>query len=262
MSVGPGAVLRDCVIGARRPDRRPRPRRPRRRPRVRRRRPRPRHARPLRTAGRRLLTGRGPVTHRARLTLHESRADPKLLDRRPHRSRQVDAGRPAAVADRDDGRQEGGRPGPRLDGPGARARHHHQGAHGPAALSRARRPGLHAQPHRHAGPRRLLLRGLARAGRLRGRHPHRRRRPGHRGPDAGQLLPGLRRGPDHRPGHQQDRPAGGRPRGHARADHRAARPRRRRGAGDLGQARHRRARGAGGDHRPHPAADRRRRRRR
>ena len=55
--------------------------------------------------------------------------------------------------------------------------------------------GPHPPPHRHAGPRRLRLRGQPVAGRLRGRRAGGRRRPGHRGPDAGQLLPGPRERP-------------------------------------------------------------------
>ena len=42
---------------------------------------------------------------------------------------------------------------------------------------------------------------------VRGRRPARRRRPGHRGADAGQPLPRPRRRPPHHPGAQQDRPA-------------------------------------------------------
>src|SRR5438132_534344 len=34
----------------------------------------------------------------------------------------------------------------------ARARHHDQGPHGPAPLQGARRPGIHVESHRHAGP--------------------------------------------------------------------------------------------------------------
>ena len=55
--------------------------------------------------------------------------------------------------------------------------------------TRARRPPVHAQPHRHARPRRLLVRGVALARRVRGRRPDRRRRPGGRGADARELLP-------------------------------------------------------------------------
>ena len=51
-------------------------------------------------------------------------------------------------------------PDPRQDGPGARARHHHQGAERPPHLQGQGRRDLPAQPHRHAGPRRLQLRGL------------------------------------------------------------------------------------------------------
>ena len=129
--------------------------------------------------------------------------------------------------------------------------------------TRARRAGVHAQPHRHARPRRLLLRGLALAGRLRGRHPDRGRRPGGRGPDPGQLLPGARRAAS-RSSRSSTRSTCPPPtsEGTREPDHRDARPRRRRGPGDLGQARHRRARGAGGDRRAHAAAQGRRRRRR
>ena len=72
---------------------------------------------------------------------------------------------------------------------------------------------LRAQPDRHARPRRLPLRGVALAGRLRGRAAGGRRHPGRRGADAGQRLPGLEQQPRDHPGPQQDRSAGGRPRG-------------------------------------------------
>ena len=49
---------------------------------------------------------------------------------------------------------------------------------------------LRAEHDRHARARRLHLRGLPLAGRLRGRGPARRRRAGHRGADAGEPLPG------------------------------------------------------------------------
>ena len=71
------------------------------------------------------------------------------------------------------------------------------------------------QPHRHARPRRLRLRGLPLAGRLRGRHPAGRRGPGHPGPDPRQLLPGHRERPRDRARPQQDRPARRRARAHA-----------------------------------------------
>ena len=48
---------------------------------------------------------------------------------------------------------------------------------------------LRAQPHRHARSRRLQLRGQPQPPGVRGRHPRRRRRAGHRGPDAGQRPP-------------------------------------------------------------------------
>ena len=51
------------------------------------------------------------------------------------------------------------RPGARLDGPRARARHHDQGPGRARLLHGARRRDLPAAPHRHARPRRLHLRG-------------------------------------------------------------------------------------------------------
>src|ERR1041384_1669606 len=47
-------------------------------------------------------------------------------------------------------------------------------------------------PARPPGPRRLVVRGLALAGRVRGGHPRRRRHAGSGGPDARQQLPGHR----------------------------------------------------------------------
>ena len=86
---------------------------------------------------------------------------PQLLHHRAHRPRQEHAGRPPARAHRrhDRARHEGA--GARQHGPGARARHHHQGARRAHPVPRARRPALRAQPHRHARPRGLQLRGLA-----------------------------------------------------------------------------------------------------
>ena len=67
--------------------------------------------------------------------------------------------------------------------------------------------GPRAQPDRHAGPRRLHLRGLALAAGVRGRAARRRRGAGDRGPDPRQRVPRDRERPRDRPGRQQDRPA-------------------------------------------------------
>jgi GTP-binding protein LepA len=71
-----------------------------------------------------------------------------------------------------------------------------------------RRPTAPSPEHdRHARPRRLHLRGLPLARRLRGRDPARRCRAGHRGADAREPLPGAGERPHDHPGAQQDRSA-------------------------------------------------------
>ena len=61
------------------------------------------------------------------------------------------------------------------------------------------------------GPRRLHLRGVARAPGVRGRAPPRRRGAGDPGADARERLPRDRERPRDRPGREQDRPPAGRP---------------------------------------------------
>ena len=92
---------------------------------------------------------------------------PQLLDHRPHRSRQVDAGRSAAGGDRHDHRARAHGAAARQHGPRARARHHHQGQRRAHALRAARRQDVPAEPDRHARARRLRLRGVAQPGGLR-----------------------------------------------------------------------------------------------
>ena len=90
-------------------------------------------------------------------------------------------------------------------------------------LHRAGRAHLRAQHDRHPGARRLHLRGLAVAGRVRGLRAAGRRGAGHRGADAGQPVPRARERPADHPGAQQDRPAvgpAGEVRRGARAHHR------------------------------------------
>ena len=70
--------------------------------------------------------------------------------------------------------------GPRLHGPGARARHHHQSQEHSPALQSERRKHLPPQPDRHARPRRFFLRSLARPFRLRRRAARGGRQPGRR----------------------------------------------------------------------------------
>jgi putative peptidoglycan lipid II flippase len=123
--------------------------------------------------------------------LDQPSAHPQLLHHRPRRPRQVDPRRPTARAHRHRHwpRSPGADHGPARAG--AREGHHHQGQGRAHVLRGRRRPALRAQPDRHARPRRLRLRSLPRAGLLRGRPTRRRRRPGHRGADPGQHLPGA-----------------------------------------------------------------------
>ena len=95
-------------------------------------------------------------------------------------------------------------------------------------LQRARRRDVPAQPDRHAGPRRLRLRGVALARRVRGRAAGRRRVAGRRGADGRQLLHGDRAGRRGRAGAEQDRPAVGGARARDRRDRGHHRHRRRR----------------------------------
>ena len=119
---------------------------------------------------------------------------------------------------------------------------------------------LRPAPDRHPRPRRLHLRGVARAGGLRGRDAAGRRRPGHRGADPGQPLPGTGPRSDDHPGAQQDRPARRRPRAIRRRDRPHHRLRTRRRAAGVGQDRGGRARTARRGGAPDSRADRRCRR--
>ena len=115
--------------------------------------------------------------------------------------------------------------------------------------------GVRDEPDRHAGPRRLHLRGVPQPGGVRGRGAGRRRRAGPGGADAGERLPGDRERPGHRPGASTRSTC-------PPPTRRASRPRWSelvggapdRGAADLGQDRRRRRRGAAGGGRPRPAA--------
>ncbi len=93
------------------------------------------------------------------------------------------------------------------DGPGARARHHHQGADRGAAVPGARRRAVPAQPDRYAGTCRLLLRGEPLARGLRRRAAGGGCLAGRGGADGRQLLHRHRAGRRGDPGAQQDRPA-------------------------------------------------------
>jgi len=157
-----------------------------------------------------------------------ARPHPQFFHHCPHRPRQIDPGGPLhpALPGPDSAGNVG--PGARLDGPGARAGHHHQGAKRVAALPGPRRHRVPAELHRHPRSCRFLLRGIALAGRLRGRAAGGRRRAGRGSADRRQLLHGHRAGSRSAAGAEQNRPA----------DRRA-------GAGqarDRGNRRHRRRR--------------------
>ena len=178
---------------------------------------------------------------------HERRPNTQLLDHRAYRPRKVDARRPPPRDDRRPVEPRDGAAGARLDGPRARARHHDQGAFGPARLQGEGRQRLRAEPNRHAGPRRLLVRSFAVARRVRGRFARRRRLAGRRGADAREHLPRPRQRPEAHPGHQQDRPAVGRARKGARADRADHRARDRQRRARVGEVRTRNGRSARGD---------------
>ena len=172
----------------------------------------------------------------------DPRYHPKLLDRRAYRSRQEHAGGSAPAPIGGDHPARVPRAVARRHGPGTRARDHDQGTGGRDQLH-AGRPGLRAEPDRHAGARRLPLRSLAEPGGLRGGDPAGGRDPGRAGPDRGQRLPGRRQRPGDRPGAQQDRYASLAARGRQGRDHDQPGDRSRRGAGRQRQD------GAGGPRR-------------
>ncbi len=99
---------------------------------------------------------------------------------------------------------------------------------------------LRAQHDRHPRPRRLHLRGVPLARRVRGRDSARRRRAGDRGADAREPLSRARQRPRDHPGAQQDRPAGRRPREVRPRDRRSDRRRPQRGPAGQRQDRRRR----------------------
>ena len=80
-----------------------------------------------------------PLCFGAAVTGDERASDPQLFHHRPHRPRQIDAGRPLHPALRRPRRPRDGRAGARLDGPRARARDHDQGADRGAHVHGARR---------------------------------------------------------------------------------------------------------------------------
>ena len=119
-----------------------------------------------------------------------------------------------------------------------------------------RRPGLHPQPHRHAGPRRFQLRGLPLARRVRRRAARRGREPRGRGADAREHLPRRRQPARGHPGSEQDRSSRRRAREGQGADREHHRHRHR--AHDLGirEGRDRHRGDPRGDRRPGSAARR------
>ncbi len=118
--------------------------------------------------------------------------------------------------------------GARHDGPGARARHHHQGSCGPSELQSEGRQSLPVEPHRYSGSCGLHVRGFPQPAGLRRRLAGSGRIAGSRGPDAGEYVPGVAPQPGDHPRHQQNRFARRRARTHPRADRTGDRASRRR----------------------------------
>ena len=125
---------------------------------------------------------------------------------------------------------------------------------------RHRQPGLRAEPDRHPRARRLHLRGVPVAGRLRRRGAAGRRRAGHRGADPGEPVPGAGERPARHPRAEQDRPAGRAARAVRRGDRAHHRRLAGRRAAGVRQDRRRGQGTAGQGGRGHPAPGRRRRR--
>src|SRR6266849_1305521 len=93
----------------------------------------------------------------------------KFLHHRAHRPRQVHAGRPPPRNDRRAHPARNARTVPRLHGPRARARHHHQSEKHSPALQSERWKYLSIEFNRYARPRGFFLRSFARPLRLRRR---------------------------------------------------------------------------------------------
>ena len=200
--------------------------------------------------------GPGPVRSTDRAALRQrswtrrDRAHPQLLHHQPRRPRQVDALGPHPRDHR--ARSTPGSCASSTSTPWTSSGSGASPSRPRTSGSTARRP--RPAPHRHARPRRLRLRGVPVAGRLRGGGAAGRRLAGDPGPDAGQLLPGPRERPRDRPGAQQDRPAGGRPRALRARDRARAGPAGRGHPAHLGQDGRGGARAARRRHRPGPAA--------
>ena len=193
----------------------------------------PRGARRLRAHARGAACAATRLTGEPRRTLRPPHgrpgAHPQLLDHRPHRPRQVDAGRPHPRDDAHGRRARDARAAARLDGPRARARHHDQGAGGARLLHGARRRDLPAAPDRHAratstSPTRSRARwprARARCSSSTPRRASRRRR-------VANTYLAVDVGPRADPVPEQDRPARRRARARRRGGRRAARRARRR----------------------------------
>ena len=198
----------------------------------------------------------GTLLPSSRAHVHTPRGSPQRRHHRPRRSRQDDAGRRDAVAERRLPREPGRRRArDGLDGPRTR-----EGHHDPRQEHVGPLPRRQAQHRRHAGPRRLRRRGRARADDGRRRAAAGRRLRGPAAADALRPAQGARVAPPGDPRRQQGRPAR---RAHRRGGRRGLRavhrPRRGRGPDRLPDRLHERqgrlgrARAGRRGHRPRAA---------
>ena len=176
---------------------------------------------------------------------------PKFLHHSPHRPRQIDTRRPSAGEDQHAQPARNAVAGARRHGPRTRKGNHHQEPRHPDGVHGPRRTAVHAQPDRHPGTRRLLVRSVARNRLVRRGAAGGRRHAGHSGADDFEPLPRRGARPGDHPRAEQDRHGFGDDR---RGEGSGDRPHRMQGGGysaGIGQDGTGRRRGVGSDRKPH-----------